>query len=104
MLGEQIKTLRLIRNLSQIELAKYLGVSKQSVSNWENNNIQPSVDLLVKIACYFGCSTDFLLELDNTRHVIEVTNLTAQQISHIQQLVKDFESLNQQLNTQDKVL
>lgn len=46
MLGDRIKTLRTARNLSQVELARKLNVSKQSVSNWENNNILPSVDIV----------------------------------------------------------
>ena len=53
MLGEQIRKLRLARNISQVQLAQKLDVSKQSVSNWENNNILPSVEVLVKIAKFF---------------------------------------------------
>ena len=74
-----------------------LGVTKQSVSNWENNNILPSVDMLKKIAQFFSCSTDYLLELDSGRIFIETTNLSSEQIAHIQQLVSDLELLNQQL-------
>ena len=97
MLGEQIKTLRTARNLSQVQLAMRLGVTKQSVSNWENNNILPSVDMLKKIAQFFSCSTDYLLELDSGRIFIETTNLSPEQIAHIQQLVSDLELLNKQL-------
>lgn len=94
MLGDQIRVMRLAKNLSQVALAKNLGVSKQSVSNWENNNIQPSIDILIKIAVFFGCTTDYLLELDSSRS-IESSNLTPEQAAHIQQLVKDFECLNE---------
>ena len=97
MLGEQIHALRTARNLSQVQLAERLGVTKQSVSNWENNNILPSVDMLKKIAQFFSCSTDYLLELDSGRIFIETTNLSSEQIAHIQQLVSDLEMLNQQL-------
>lgn len=45
--------LRLARNLSQVDLAKALGVTKQSISNWENNNIQPSIDMLIRLAQFF---------------------------------------------------
>ncbi len=38
-LNENIRRLRMARNISQVELAKALGVTKQSISNWENNNI-----------------------------------------------------------------
>ena len=49
MLGESIKMLRQSRNWSQVDLARDLGVSKQSVSNWENENIQPSIEMLIKL-------------------------------------------------------
>ncbi|MDY5886413.1 MAG: helix-turn-helix transcriptional regulator, partial [Treponema sp.] len=41
MLSEQIKNLRTAKGINQVELAKCLGVTKQSVSNWENENIMP---------------------------------------------------------------
>lgn len=94
MLGEQIRDLRLARNISQVALANHLGVTKQSVSNWENNNILPSLDMLKKIAQYFSCSTDYLLELDNEKFFIETTDLTLEQVAHIQALVNDLKELN----------
>ena len=71
MLGEQIRDLRTAKNLSQVQLADRLGVTKQSVSNWENNNILPSVDMLKHIANYFHCSTDYLLEMNEGKVYIE---------------------------------
>ena len=40
-LNENIKKLRLSRGLSQVEFAKILCVTKQCVSNWENDNVIP---------------------------------------------------------------
>ncbi len=94
MLGEQIKSLRIAHNISQVSLANQLGVTKQSVSNWENNNILPSIEMLKKIATYFCCTTDYLLELDNERVFIDTTGLTLEQIAHIQLLINDFRTLN----------
>lgn len=88
MLSEKLREVRVSRGLSQVDLAKQLGVTKQSVSNWENDNIQPSVEMLVKIAQTLSVSTDFLLELDSKTY-IEVTGLTSQEISHIQQIIND---------------
>ena len=82
MLNEQIRELRNIRGISQIQLANKLGVTKQSVSNWENDNILPSIEMLVKIANFFEVSTDYLLGLDKKR-TLDVENLTEIQISHI---------------------
>ena len=102
MLGEQIHALRIARNLSQVQLANKLGVTKQSVSNWENNNILPSVDMLKNIASFFHCSTDYLLEMTNGKVYIETTNLTLEQTAHLQQLAIDLMSLNNKLSEQNK--
>lgn len=50
MLGQNIRMLRQARGLSQVDLGKRLNVSKQSISNWENDNIMPSVETLVQMA------------------------------------------------------
>lgn len=88
MFGDIIKNLRLSHNLSQVRLANELNVSKQTISNWENNNILPSIEMLVKIAQFFSVTTDYLLELDD-RHYLEVTGLTKMQLAHIQQIIRD---------------
>ncbi len=91
MLSERIKLLRTARNISQVELAKSLNVTKQSVSNWENDNIQPSIDMLVKIATFFAVSTDYLLGLDN-KNYIDVSGLTERQLAHIKLIIEDIKS------------
>ena len=88
MFGEILKMMRKSRNLNQVQLAAQLNVTKQTISNWENNNILPSIDMLVKISHYFSVSTDYLLELDN-RFYLEVSGLTVEQIAHIQQIIND---------------
>ena len=88
MLGDRIKDLRKAYGLNQVELAYKLMVSKQAVSNWENNNILPSIEMLIKIASFFNVSTDHLLVLDN-RTYLEVTGLTSKEISHIQAVIND---------------
>jgi len=88
MFGDRIKILRTSHSLSQVQLAEQLKVSKQTISNWENNNILPSIDMLINISNYFSVSTDYLLELDN-RHYIEVTGLSSTQLAHIQQIIND---------------
>ena len=88
LLNERIKQLRTDRGLSQVELAQKLGVSKQSVSNWENDNIQPSIEMLLKISHVFSVSTDFLLGEDK-RQFLEITGLNQKYIPHIQQIIDD---------------
>lgn len=89
-LNENIKQLRIARNLSQVDLAKVLGVTKQSISNWENNNIQPSIDMLIRLAKFFSVSTDYLLGLEQRKY-IEISGLTDQQLAHIAAIINDIQ-------------
>lgn len=88
MLSARIKELRLSRNMNQVQLAKELNVTKQTVSNWENDNIQPSVNVLIKIADYFGVTTDYMLGRSSTR-TIDAEGLTDRQIAHIRFIIED---------------
>lgn len=88
MFHERVRELRKARRLTQVELADALGVTKQSVSNWENDNIQPSIDMLVRIAQYFGVTADYLLGL-SVEQPLCVTGLTARQIAHVQAVIFD---------------
>ena len=88
MLNEKIKSLRISYNMTQVGLAKALGVSKQCVSNWENDNVQPSVDMLIKIARYFKVTTDYLLDFGSGK-VIDAEGLTDEEIAHIRLIIAD---------------
>lgn len=92
MFGDMMKNLRQARSLNQVQLAVSLNVSKQTVSNWENNNILPSIEMLVKISQFFSVSTDYLLELDS-RSYIEVTGLTDVQLAHVRQIIDDIKGI-----------
>lgn len=92
-LNENIKQLRQSRNLSQVDLARALGVTKQSISNWENNNIQPSIDMLIHLAQFFSVSTDFMLGLDERKY-IEINGLSDQQLAHVTMIIDDIRGTN----------
>lgn len=92
MFGDIVKSLRLSRNLSQVQLANELSVSKQTVSNWENNNILPSIEMLVKLSRFFSVKTDYLLEQDHDHQYLEVSGLSETQLAHIQLVVNDLRS------------
>lgn len=88
MLNKRIRFLRQTRNLSQVELANLLGVTKQSVSNWENDNIQPSIEMLVKLSEVFSVSTDYMLGIEDKEY-LDVSDLPKNVIAHIRQLIDD---------------
>lgn len=91
MLGNRIKILREAYQISQVQLAQALHISKQSVSNWENDNILPSIEMLVKIAAFFSVSTDYLLELDD-RRLLDVSGLSESEIAHLQLIIQDIKT------------
>ena len=95
MLGERIEELRLASGWSQVELAKRLGVVKQTVSNWENDNIQPSIEMLVRIAKVFRVSTDYLLGLENVPR-LSTQDLPSSVVAHLAMLIDDFHSITGQ--------
>ncbi|MBO5945228.1 MAG: helix-turn-helix transcriptional regulator [Clostridia bacterium] len=90
MLNENIRKLRLARNINQVEFAKALGVTKQCVSNWENDNVVPSIEMLCRIADFFCVSTDYLLGRIEKRSV-DVSGLSEEQIGHIVYLIASLE-------------
>ncbi len=94
MLNRRIRELRLAKNISQVKLAELIGVTKQSVSNWENDNIQHSVEILIKLAEIFNVSTDYLLDLDSERF-LNVSDLSCEEIAHIQQIIDDIRKYKQ---------
>lgn len=89
MLGQRISELRTSLGWSQVELAKRLGVAKQTVSNWENENIQPSIEMLVRLARLFNVTTDYLLGLENIPR-LNVDGLPGSVVAHISQLIEDY--------------
>ena len=89
MLGARIYELRTALGWSQVQLAERLNVSKQTVSNWENENIQPSIEMLMQLSKLFHVSTDYLLGLDNAP-TINVDGLPISFIAHLTQIIEDY--------------
>ena len=89
MLGERIHELRLGCGWNQVDLAKRLNVAKQTVSNWENDNIQPSIEMLMKLSKLFGVSTDYLLGIDDIPR-LDVSGLDTETVAHLSMLIDDF--------------
>ena len=91
MLGYRIKEMRQSFGWNQVQLAQKLNITKQTVSNWENDNIQPSVEMLMKISSLFNVSSDYLLGLTPNNY-ISVDGLPHEFVSHIVQIINDYKS------------
>ena len=58
----RIRHLREDSDLSQTQLAQILNLSQRSLSHYENGTREIPTGILIKIANYFNCSIDYLLE------------------------------------------
>lgn len=92
-LYDRIKILRQQASLSQVELAKKLGISKSAVNSWEMSTSSPSLIYIAKLSHIFGVSTDYILGVNN-RLTIDITNLDEFQQQAVLHVVRTFERDN----------
>lgn len=66
-----LKVLRKEYGISQQQLADSIGVSQPSINKYENHNIEPDFDILMRLADYFNTSVDYIIGYTEIRHKIE---------------------------------
>lgn len=75
MFGDRLKELREEKELTQDELGRMLGVSRQSISSYESQDIEPSINNLVKLADIFNVSLDYLLCRTKEKHNLNLKDI-----------------------------
>ena len=103
---ENLKTLRKKRGISQAKMAEILGVSQQTISNYENSDIEPDIELLCRMADYFEISIDYLvgrtgiLGQTETAEIISLSNDEAEKLKQYRALSeKERECIDLMLRT-----
>lgn len=83
--GEFLKSLRVSKGLTQIELAEYLNVSNKTISKWENDLGMPEVSTLIILADYYEVTVDDILRGTKriSRDNLKETNLTNYVVNRI---------------------
>lgn len=69
MFANMLKKLRKNENLTQDQLASKIGITRDTLANYETGRREPDFTTLKNIASYFEVSTDYLLgreEFDNS--------------------------------------
>lgn len=66
LIGSRIACARKAVRLSQVELGKQIGVSGQTISNWETARYLPNASDIAALSKTLHCSADFLLGLSDT--------------------------------------
>lgn len=75
-IGTVIRKYRKEKNMTQEEMASYLGVTAPAVNKWENGNACPDIMLLAPIARLLGISTDTLLSYREELTKQEIANIS----------------------------
>lgn len=96
--GERLKQLRFSRDMTQIDLADVLSVTKSTICNYERGPNVPSIEILLAIYSYFEVSLDYLFGLDqNTKacgkenYIISLPlNVTKEQYIFIRNFINEF--------------
>ncbi|MGG0155414.1 helix-turn-helix transcriptional regulator [Bacillus mycoides] len=61
-LGQQLKKFRESQNLSQEDVAKKIGVTRQAVYKWENDKSYPDIDNLIILSEFYNVTLDDLIK------------------------------------------
>ena len=60
----RLAEMRKKRNMTQMALARAVGIAQPSISDMENGNTNPTLENLIKIAKVLECSLDDLVDMD----------------------------------------
>ena len=93
-LGQRLQEQRRLKNLSQKEVARSIGISASIVSNYESGERTPSVEILIALARLYHCSTDYLLGFDkiDKDRLLDVSMLNEEQRKLLQHFLSSIQS------------
>lgn len=102
--GERINKLRQTKNITQKELASKLYVTDKTISSWEANRTEPSLDMIIKLSEILECSASYLLYGDNPKDNIEMEikiRLTEEEFDNLNDIMNKKGILLLESNQQD---
>jgi len=86
MFAKRLKELRFKLELTQDVLAKTLGVSQQTIANWETGKVTPNILVLKEIVQRFNVSADYLLGCDDVEGVAQLSEEQVTVLSIMEEL------------------
>ena len=89
MKGNRLKLLRDEKGLTQEDLAKIIDVSPSAIGMYERDEREPNDDLTLKLADYFGVSTDYILGKSDIQNSTNTNNTYEEK-----ELLKYYQKLN----------
>lgn len=68
--AKNITALRILNNMTQVELAEKLNYSDKTISKWERAESSPDISVLVEMANLFGVTLDYLVRAENVEDAV----------------------------------
>lgn len=90
--GERISKLRKGKNITQDELASKLYVTDKTISSWESNRTEPSLEMIIKLSEVLECSASYLLYGDNSKDSVEMeikVKLTKDEYNNLSEIMEE---------------
>ena len=92
-LAQNLKYLREQKGMNQNEMADVLGISQSAIGNWEQNHRKPDIEMIIRLAEYFGVTLDDLVLRDlkppipkyaeNMLYLRQKQNMSQEDIGHL---------------------
>ncbi|MCH5314567.1 MAG: helix-turn-helix transcriptional regulator [Eubacterium sp.] len=79
-MGERIKELRKKSGMTQMDLAKKLGVTKGTISTWETGSRSPNYDVVDQMCEMFRASMDYLMGRTDVNSYRDMTDADTEQL------------------------
>ncbi len=84
----RLRELRKKENWSMKYIAHHIGVSIQTVSNWEKGNTEPDIQSLIKLSCLYNVTIDYLVyrdyfKPDITPYIDHIVNTPSDQLKNL---------------------
>ncbi len=95
--GDKLKALREKAGLTQEQLAMRMGLSKSTISQYENQERIPSPIAVIKIASIFHVSTDYLFGIDKVERA-DLSGLTEDDIEIIEHMIVSMREKNEKIS------
>ena len=102
--GERIRKLRQNKNITQKDLASKLYVTDKTISSWESNRTEPSLEMIIKLSEILECNASYLLFGDNFKDNIEMEikiKLTKEEYNNLNKIMESKGKLLLESNQQD---
>lgn len=93
----RIKELRNERNMTQSEVAEAIHTSQRNIGRWENNEVLPTSEFIIRLADFFQVTTDYLLGRSDDFGNIAIEKNAPQLTAEEQLIINQYRTLPEKL-------